>query len=119
MLAEEALDKKARSPILLEVTDLVSYADYLLVVTATSAPQAKAIAESCMLKAKQSGLKVLSKEGLESARWILMDVGDVVIHIFQPEERDYYDLEGLWVEAPRVDIPGADSVTDIAPLFAS
>ncbi len=119
MLAEEALEKKARNPVLLEVTHLVSYADYLLVVTATSAAQAKAIAESCMLKAKKSGLEVISKEGLDSAKWILMDVGDVVIHVFQPEERDYYDIEGLWVEAPRVTIPGAEEATTLAPLFAS
>ncbi len=119
MLAEEALDKKARNPVLLEVSELVSYADYLLILTATSATQAQAIAESVMLRAKRSGLEVYSKEGLDTARWILIDVGDVVMHVFQPEERDYYDLEALWLEAPRVEIPGAEEATELAPLFAS
>jgi len=68
--------------------------------------------------AKQNGLAVSSKEGMSTARWILVDVGDVVMHVFQPEERDYYDLEGMWLEAPRVEIPGADEATELAPLFA-
>ncbi|MCP4870400.1 MAG: ribosome silencing factor [Proteobacteria bacterium] len=118
-MAEAALEKKARNPVLLHVTELVSYADYLLVLTATSAPQAKAIAEGVMTAAKKAGFKVHSKEGLDAARWILVDVGDVVMHVFQPEDRDYYDLEALWLEAPRIEIPGADEATELAPLFAS
>jgi ribosome-associated protein len=118
-MAAAALEKKARNPVLLKVTELVSYADYLLILTATSAPQAKAIAEGVMASAKKAGFEVNSKEGLASARWILIDVGDVVMHIFQPEDRDYYDLEALWLEAPRVEIPGADEATELAPLFAS
>lgn len=118
-MAEAALEKSARNPVLLKVTELVSYADYLLVVTATSATQAKAIAEGVMMVAKKAGFQVYSREGLDSARWILIDVGDVVLHVFQPEDRDYYDLEALWLEAPRVEIPGADEATELAPLFAS
>jgi ribosome-associated protein len=119
LLAEVSLDKKARNPVLLEVTELVSYTDYLLILTATSAPQARAIADAVIAAAKQAGLEVFSIEGLVSARWILIDVGDVVAHIFQPEQRGYYDLEGLWLEAPRVAIPGAEEATELAPLFAS
>jgi ribosome-associated protein len=118
MLAEEALAKKAIDPILLQVSALCSYADYLLIVTATSAPQAQAIAEGCMAKVKQSGLQVNAREGLGSARWILIDFGDVVLHVFQPDERGYYDLETLWVEAPRIDIPGADQA-GMVPVFTS
>lgn len=117
MLAEEALDKKALNPVLLEVSALCSYADYLLIVTATSAPQAQAIADGCMGKVKQAGLKVVNKEGLDSARWALIDFGDVVLHVFQPDERGYYDLETLWVEAPRIEIPGVDLAQRMVPVF--
>lgn len=118
MLALETLEKKARSPVLLEVSDLVSYADYLLIVTATSAAHGQAIADGCVDKASGAGLPVLSREGMSSARWILVDFGDVVLHVFQPVERGYYDLETLWIEAPRVEIPGADAATDLEPVFA-
>ena len=119
MLAEEALAKKAFNPVLLEVSDLCSYADYLLIVTATSAPQAGAIADGCMARVKQAGLPVVTKEGLDSARWILIDFGDVVLHVFQPDERGYYDLETLWVEAPRIDIPGVEGHSELQPVFAT
>jgi len=112
MLATAALDKQAVNPVLLEVKDLVSYADYLLVVTATSAPHVKAVAEEAMRTAKTNGVELLTNEGLDSARWVLLDFGDVVVHIFQPVERGYYDLETLWLEAPRVDIPGAEDAVD-------
>lgn len=118
MLAEEALDKKAIGPVLLEVSSLCSYADYLLIVTATSAPQAQAICDGCMGKVKAAGLSVVNKEGLDSARWVLIDFGDVVLHVFQPDERGYYDLETLWVEAPRIDIPGVDQADAMIPVFA-
>ncbi|MEE2828716.1 MAG: ribosome silencing factor [Myxococcota bacterium] len=111
-LATAALDKKAVNPSMLEVKDLVSYADYLLLVTTTSGPHAKAVAEACIKCAKVSGVELLASEGLESARWILLDFGDVVVHIFQPLERGYYDLETLWLEAPRVEIPGSEDATD-------
>ena len=119
MLAEEILAKKALNPVLLEVSDLCSYADYLLIATATSAPQAQAISEGCMHKAKQSGLPVINKEGLDSARWVLIDFGDVVLHVFQPDERGYYDLETLWVDAPRIEIPGVGLGDGMVPVFAS
>jgi ribosome-associated protein len=118
-LAGEALDKKALDPVLLDVTGLVYYADYLLIVTAASAPQAQAIADSCIGRAKREGLTIVSREGVDSARWILLDFGDVVVHVFQPNERLYYDLETLWVEAPHVEIPGAEQSGHVAPVFAT
>ena len=119
MLAEAALDKKSKNPVLLEVTNLVSYADYLLILTGTSAPHVQAIAQGCLDAVKGAGQKLYSKEGMRSARWVLLDFGDVVAHVFQPDERLYYDLETLWIEAPRVDIPGADDATELAPIFAT
>ena len=108
ILAEAAVDKKCLYPVLLEVTDLVSYADYLLVVTASSRPQIEAIISSCNDAAKANDLPRAQVEGDERGKWVLVDYGDVILHVFQENERGYYDLEGLWRDAPRVEIPGVD-----------
>jgi ribosome-associated protein len=105
LLAGAALDKKAIDPVLLQVSHLVSYADYLLVVTANSRTHAEALLEACRSRAKEHGLLPRSVEGVEAGKWVLADFGDVVLHIFGENERMYYDLESLWTEAPRVDLP--------------
>jgi ribosome-associated protein len=116
-LSAATLDKKAVNPALLEVSDLVSYADYLLILTATSAPHVRAVAEAARQIAKETGVPLLATEGLESCRWVLLDFGDVVVHIFQPVERNYYDLETLWLEAPRIEIPGAEDALDTELMY--
>lgn len=116
-LSAAVLDKKAVNPVLLEVSDLVSYADYLLIVTATSSPHVLAVADEARRLAKEEGIDLLANEGLDSSRWVLLDFGDVVLHIFQPVERNYYDLETLWLEAPRVDIPGAEEAVDTESMY--
>lgn len=110
LLAQAAVDKKSVFPVLLEVTDLVSYADYLLIVTGTSKPHIEAIISSCSDVAKEGGIVCGRLEGLEQGKWVLVDFGDVILHAFLETERGYYDLEGLWRDAPRVDIPGVDTV---------
>jgi len=117
MLSAAALDKKAVNPTLLEVSDLVSYADYLLILTATSAPHVQAVADEARRIAKLQGVDLLASEGLDSCRWVLLDFGDVVVHIFQPVERNYYDLETLWLEAARVPIPGAEDAVDTESMY--
>jgi ribosome-associated protein len=117
MLSKAALDKKAVNPVLLEVSELVSYADYLLIVTATSAPHVQAIADDARRLAKEQGVDLLANEGLDSCRWVLLDFGDVVLHVFQPVERNYYDLETLWLEAPRIEIPGAEDAVDSESMY--
>jgi ribosome-associated protein len=110
LLTQAAVDKKAVFPVLLEVTDLVSYADYLLIVTATSKPHIEAIISSCSAAAKANEFTCCGQEGLEKGKWVLVDYGDVILHAFMENERGYYDLEGLWRDAPRVDIPGVETV---------
>ncbi len=112
------MDTKAADPLLLDVQELVSYTDYLLLLTGTSGPHVKALADALLRRAKAEGIPVVSQEGLQTAKWALIDFGDVVAHIFQPAERGYYDLESLWVESPRVDIPGAEEAPT-AQFFAS
>ena len=102
------MELQAADPVLLDVTGLVSYADYLLILTGTSVPHVQALADALRGRAKRDGIVTVSVEGEKTAKWALLDFGDVVVHVFQPAERGYYDLEGMWGEVPRVEIPGAD-----------
>jgi len=95
-----ALSKKAERVVLLDLKKISSVTDYFLVCSAGSDVQAKVIAEAIMEGLDGSGAK-FSIEGLEAARWILIDCYDVVVHIFLPEVREFYGLERLWGDAPR------------------
>lgn len=119
ILAEALVEKKAIDPVLLQVTEFVSYGDYLLIATGTSPPHVEALVEACSAKARERGLTVLYREGLESCRWVLIDYGDILLHVFQPNERGYYDLEGMWIDAKRIEIPGAEPLSYPAGFVAS
>ena len=105
---EAALDKKALEPVLLNVQELCSYTSYLLIVSGRSDRQVDAISEGIREQlSKDHRIKPLGVEGIGSGQWALLDYGDVVIHVFYHPAREYYDLESLWVDAPRVaiDVP--------------
>jgi ribosome-associated protein len=100
-----ARGRKAQDPVVLDLRKLVSFADYFVICTARSDRQAQAIAEQI-----KKGLKIhrefaRSVEGLSEGRWVLMDYDDVIVHIFQRATREFYDLEGLWSDAPEVPLP--------------
>lgn len=101
---EAALDKKALEPVLLEVNELCSYTEYILLLSGRSDRQVDAIADAIKDRLAQSGRRPLGLEGVSSGQWALLDYGDVVIHVFHHPTREHYDLEGLWIDAPRVDI---------------
>jgi ribosome-associated protein len=106
----EIVDAKGAADIVaLDVRGLVGYTDFLLICTARNERQAKAVHDEVYVSLKRDGgLLPGSVEGQEEARWVLMDYLDCVLHVFVPEARDYYRLETLWGEAPRLDIcPGA------------
>ena len=105
-VAQAALDKKAEDVLVLDVRGLTSYADYFVVVTADSERQASAIADHVDQEMKKQGTTRVGSEGYESGRWILIDFGDVVAHVMSREARGFYDLEGLWADAPRVALAG-------------
>ncbi len=96
-----ALSKKAVNPVLIRLDRLTSLTDYFLIVSARSARHVKAVAEAVLAEARTRKVPRLSAEGVTLGNWALLDYGDVVVHIFQPEFREFYDLEGLWAEAPR------------------
>jgi ribosome-associated protein len=100
-IARAALDKKAEDVTVLDVRGLTSYADYFVVATADSDRQASAIADHVEDTLKKLGVSKVGVEGYESGRWILVDYGDVVAHVMNRESRGFYDLEGLWADAPR------------------
>jgi ribosome-associated protein len=99
---EAALDKKALVPVLLDVSGRATYTDFIGVVSGRSDRQVDAIAEHVRDVMGQRGSRLLGREGAGNGRWTLLDFGDVVLHIFYHPVRDVYDIEGLWIDAPRV-----------------
>lgn len=99
-----AIEKKAHDPVLLELKEITSFTDYFLLCSGKSDRQVQAIAQSIEEALKKKGIRPLGQEGMIEGRWILMDYEDVVVHIFLEPVRKFYDLEGLWLDAPRIDV---------------
>jgi ribosome-associated protein len=109
-----SLDKKALDVRILEIGRLSSIADYLVLATGRSDKQTQAIADSVRQGLKKFG-KALDIEGVKEGNWIVIDYGDVIIHIFQEEMRRYYNLDELWSSAPEVEIPADYTWEDKEP----
>jgi ribosome-associated protein len=103
-IAQAALDKKAIDVEIIDVTGKVDYADFVVVMSATSDRQANAIAKNIDSELVRRGSRANSIEGLPQGAWVLMDYGDVIVHIFHEETRGYYDLEALWYDADRIEV---------------
>jgi ribosome-associated protein len=103
--AQAALEKKAFDITIVELKKASSLTDYFLICSGRSDRQVQAIAQSIEEKMGEQGIRPLGEEGMREGRWVLMDYDDVVIHIFYDQVRRYYDLEGLWIEAPRINPP--------------
>lgn len=99
-----AFTKNALQPVLLDVAGLSSYTDFILLLSGRSIRQVEAIRDVIQQNLKQRRHEPLGVEGERGGQWLLLDYGDVVIHIFYHPLRDFYDLEGLWSEAPRVQL---------------
>jgi len=104
---DAALDKRALAPVLIDVSSMGSYTDFIGVVSGRSDRQVDAIAEGVSLAMKARGIYPLGREGSGTGRWTLLDFGAFVVHVFYHPVREFYDLESLWIEAPRVtlDVP--------------
>lgn len=96
-------ERKAIDPVLMEVGRLTSFTDYFLVASGASSRQVQAISQHIARRLREEGFRPFGIEGEQEGHWVLMDYGDVVIHIFYQPVREFYDLEGLWTEAPRVE----------------
>jgi ribosome-associated protein len=103
LAARAAASKQGQSVAILDVRELITITDYFVITSGTSDRQVKTIAEEIERSLKAVGVRPVRVEGESGARWILLDYVDVVVHVFHEEERDYYRLETLWQDAPRVD----------------
>lgn len=95
-------DKKAEDIVVLDIRDLTAMADYFVICSVNSAPQMRAVYEEIDEKMSEKGLEPNGREGFDGAYWILMDYGDVIIHIFNKESREFYSIENLWADAQRM-----------------
>ena len=102
LVADLASDKKAEDILILEMRKIANMCDYFVVCSGTSDRQVKAIAQGIEEGLKPKGLKIYHQEGLSQSLWVLLDLGDVVVHVFDKDTREFYNLEHLWQEAPRV-----------------
>lgn len=103
-IARAADEKKAENLVILDVHKLTSLTDYFVFCSGNNPRQNKSIAEEIKQSLVASKERPSHLEGMQNATWILMDYGDIIIHIFMPEVRDFYDLEGLWADAKRLDV---------------
>lgn len=103
-LARLMLDKKADDVTVLSVGDLTSFADYFVICSVPSDRQVQVMGRAVLETMKQEGHPPISREGEDQAHWMLMDFGGVIAHVFYEAARTYYDLDGLWSDAPRIKV---------------
>lgn len=105
LLSRFALEKKACDLVVMDVRALTSIADYFIICSGRSDRQVQSIAQGIEEGARAMGERPHSVEGASRGQWLLMDFSDVIVHIFYRPVREFYDLEGLWIDAPRVELP--------------
>lgn len=109
--AHLALDKKALDLLILDVQQQSSFTSFFIICSGTSDRHVQAIASHIEVSGKQAGVYPLGMEGFREGRWILLDYGDIVIHIFHEPVRKFYDLERLWKDAPQIPVENGDQQT--------
>ena len=101
---QAALDAKAEDLVIPDVRGLASFTDYFVIMSGRSSRHVQGLAESLEAAMRSKRISTAKAEGIQDGMWVLLDFGDVVVHIFYHEQRSFYDLEGLWHDAPRVEI---------------
>lgn len=99
---QAADDKKANNIVILDVKELTSFADYFVICSAPSERQVQAIVRNVEDELRKRDVRPLGIEGLETSSWVLIDYADVIVHCFTDAAREYYDLEGFWIDADRI-----------------
>lgn len=100
-----ASDAKGEDIVVLDVRKMSSFTDFFVILSGRSTRHVQALAESIENELRSKRINSSRAEGLSEGKWVLLDFDDVVVHVFYHEQRDFYDLEGLWHDAPRVEIP--------------
>lgn len=103
-IVEAALELKAERPVVMDVGELTSFADLVVVLSGRSDRQVRAVVDAIRVSLRKEGEKPLGIEGYNEGRWILIDLADIIVHVFSPEVREHYDIERLWSDAPRIDL---------------
>jgi ribosome-associated protein len=101
-IADVAIDRKASDVTILDIGKATTLADYFLIVTGTSDRQVNAVANAIQERMKDLGVQRFAREGLPADGWVLLDYGQIVVHVFGQEQREYYDLERRWSDAPTL-----------------
>ena len=99
LLLEAVKEKKAINPVILDLKDISSVTDYFLICSGRTAIQVRSIVDNILDKIMEAGIRIPVKEGYHEGHWILLDFGDIVVHIMQETDRDFYALESLWHDA--------------------
>ncbi len=117
LAAAAAAEKKATDVVAMFVADTLVVTDYFLIATGANDRQVHAIADAIEDALREAGVKPRGREGERELKWVLLDYGDFVVHVFQSAERDFYRLERLWSDAPVLTLPAG--VADTAPSTAA
>ncbi|HRC12164.1 MAG TPA: ribosome silencing factor [Dermatophilaceae bacterium] len=119
--SDAALDKKAEDVIAIDVSGQLALTDIFVIASATNERQVGAIVDEIEERVRRAGAKPLRREGGRDDRWVLIDFGDIVVHVQHQEERAFYQLERLWRDCPLVDVGAAGAVLadDVAPAAAA
>lgn len=102
LCVKAALEKKAEDPVIIDVRKLCSFTDFFVILTGRSTRHVQGLAETIEAELRTKKLSTSNAEGLKEGTWVLLDYSDVVVHIFYAETRRFYDIEGLWHDAPRI-----------------
>ncbi len=103
-IARFALEKKALDVSILELRGISIISDYFVVCSGESTTQVRAIVDHIEEKMKNLGMRPFAVEGYRNSLWVLLDYGDVILHVFEGEKREFYDIEKLWIDAPRINV---------------
>lgn len=99
---------KAQDISVIDVRDRTSVTDYMVIASGTSNRHVRSLADSVIIEAKSNGVRTANVEGGEVSDWLLVDLGDVVVHVMMPATREFYDLERLWRDAPDLGVAGSE-----------
>lgn len=115
ILYQTAVDKKGEDIVLMDVSKVSGFADYFLIMSGRSTRHVQGLASALDEKMSRKRISNLKAEGLDEGHWVLLDFDDIIVHIFYHEERPVYDLEGLWHDAPRIDLTRLGGKEEVKP----
>ena len=115
LAAEAAADKKATDIVVLDVAAVLVITDFFVIATGNTDRQVRIIADEVEARLKDAGLRPIGREGEQEGLWVLIDFGDLVLHVFQPQTREFYRLERLWGDVPRLELPESVTGGESAP----